>query len=121
MLLVASFQIPQPFGGLSVFENTFVAAAHGARLDTYDANKICVQILEKTGLISKANELASSLTLLERKRLELARALSANPKLLLLDEIAGGLTESEFKSLIKVTSSAVAVLANDTVVSSPPL
>ena len=96
-----SFQIPQPFGGLSVFENTFVAAAHGARLDTYDANKICVQILEKTGLISKANELASSLTLLERKRLELARALSANPKLLLLDEIAGGLTESECKSLIK--------------------
>lgn len=96
-----SFQIPQPFGGLSVFENTFVAATHGARLDTSKANEICIQTLEKTGLLSKANELANSLTLLERKRLELARALCAKPKVLLLDEIAGGLTESECKLLIK--------------------
>ncbi len=82
-----SFQIPQPFGGLSVFENTFVAAAHGAGLDS-----------------SKANQLANSLTLLERKRLELARALCAQPKILLLDEIAGGLTESECKSLIQTVN-----------------
>ena len=75
-----SFQIPQPFGGLSVFENTFVAAAHGARLETIKANEICIKILEQTGLLSKANHLANSLTLLERKRLELARALCAKPK-----------------------------------------
>jgi len=109
-----SFQIPQPFGGLSVFENTFVAATHGARLNVNDANNTCIQILEKTGLISKANELARSLTLLERKRLELARALSAKPKVLLLDEIAGGLTESECKSLIvtinEIKSSGVSII-----------
>lgn len=99
-----SFQIPQPFGGLSVFENTFVAATHGAGLDSSKANETCIQILEKTGLISKANQLANSLTLLERKRLELARALCAQPKILLLDEIAGGLTESECKSLIQTVN-----------------
>ena len=109
-----SFQIPQPFGGLSVFENTFVAAAHGARLQTTKANEICIQILEQTGLLSKANHLANSLTLLERKRLELARALCAKPKILLLDEIAGGLTESECQSLIntinKIKESGIAIV-----------
>ena len=109
-----SFQIPQPFGGLSVFENTFVAAAHGARLETIKANEICIQILEQTGLLSKANHLANSLTLLERKRLELARALCAKPKILLLDEIAGGLTESECQSLIntinKIKESGIAII-----------
>jgi branched-chain amino acid transport system ATP-binding protein len=99
--LCRSFQIPQPFGGLSVFENTFVAATQGAQLNTLKANSICIEILEQTGLISKANDLASSLTLLERKRLELARSLSAKPKVLLLDEIAGGLTENECLSLVK--------------------
>ena len=96
-----SFQIPQPFGGLSVFENTFVAASHGAGLSTAIANKTCIQILEQTGLLSKANQIANTLTLLERKRLELARALCAKPKILLLDEIAGGLTESECQLLIQ--------------------
>jgi len=96
-----SFQIPQPFGGLSVFENAFVAAAHGARLDTKKANELCIEILEQTGLLSKANQIANTLTLLERKRLELARALCTNPKILLLDEIAGGLTESECQLLIQ--------------------
>ena len=96
-----SFQIPQPFGGLSVFENTFVAATHGARLDTKKANELCIEILEQTGLLTKANQIANTLTLLERKRLELARALCAKPNILLLDEIAGGLTETECQSLIK--------------------
>ena len=95
-----SFQIPQPFGGLTVFENTFIAATHGARIKGEIANEVCINNLEQTGLISKANHLAGTLTLLERKRLELARALSAKPKVLLLDEIAGGLTDFECQSLI---------------------
>jgi branched-chain amino acid transport system ATP-binding protein len=60
-----------------------------------------MEVLSLTGLADKANRLAGSLTLLERKRLELARALSTDPKVLLLDEIAGGLTEAECQSLVE--------------------
>ena len=60
----------------------------------------CAEILEKTGLLTQANLPAGKLSLLERKRLELSRALATRPKLLLLDEIAGGLTEAECQSLV---------------------
>jgi len=96
-----SFQIPQPFGAMSVFENVLVAATHGARESVVQANRLCLDILEQTELLAKANVMAGKLTLLERKRLELARALCAKPKLLLLDEIAGGLTEHECAALIE--------------------
>lgn len=98
--IARSFQIPQPFAGMSVFENVLVAATTGASLPTGEANRHCLQVLEQTGLIAKVNALAGSLTLLERKRLELARALCAKPKLILLDEIAGGLTEHECQELV---------------------
>lgn len=98
--IARSFQVPQPFGGMTVFENTLVAALQGAGLHGAEAEQLCLDVLEQTELLSKANDLAGSLTLLNRKRLELARALCAKPKLLLLDEIAGGLTESECVSLI---------------------
>jgi len=98
--IARSFQVPQPFSGMSVFENVMVAATQGARDSIPAANTHCLEVLEQTGMLQKANHLASSLTLLERKRLELARALCARPKLLLLDEIAGGLTEGECSELV---------------------
>ncbi len=98
--IARSFQIPQPFGGMTVFENALVGATQGARLAGADAEAHAIAVLEETSLSEKANLRAGSLTLLERKRLELARALAAHPKLLLLDEIAGGLTEAECTGLI---------------------
>ena len=85
-----SFQIPRPFGGTTVFENLLVGAAFGAGLHDGARDAWCVEVLQLTGLLDRANVLAGSLGLLERKRLELARALGARPRLLLLDEIAGG-------------------------------
>lgn len=99
--IARSFQVPQPFGGMSVFENAMVAATQAAKLSENEAEALCLDVIAQTGLMKKANVLAGKLTLLERKRLELTRALCAKPKLLLLDEIAGGLTEAECKSLVE--------------------
>jgi len=96
-----SYQIPQPFGGMTVFENVLVGATFGGGRPERECHEPCLAVLEKTGLLGKANRLAGSLTLLERKRLELARALSIAPKVLLLDEIAGGLTEGECQELVE--------------------
>ena len=100
MGICRSFQIPQPFGGMTVFENALVGATQGAGLSGGSAEVHAIEVLEATGLLPKANIRAGALTLLERKRLEMARALSARPKLLLLDEIAGGLTDAECGELI---------------------
>ncbi len=97
-----SFQIPQPFGGMSVFENLVVAAAFGGQTRERDAYGRCMDILAQCGLADKANRLAGSLTLLDRKRLELARALATAPRVLLLDEVAGGLTEPECRVLVEL-------------------
>ncbi len=98
--IARSFQIPQPFGGMTVFENALVGATQGAGLSGHEAEAHALSVLDETGLLPKANVRAGTLTLLERKRMELTRALAAKPKLLLLDEIAGGLTEAECQSLI---------------------
>jgi branched-chain amino acid transport system ATP-binding protein len=111
MGIARSFQIPQPFGGMTVFENLVVAAAFGGRTqislrrlrtsnrerDTYGR---CMDLLYQCGLADKANRYAGTLTLLDRKRLELARALATSPRVLLLDEVAGGLTEHECVALV---------------------
>jgi branched-chain amino acid transport system ATP-binding protein len=96
-----SFQIPLPFTYLTVFENLSVAALFGARVSEAEAIQLCGEILALTGLESKANALAGSLPLLDRKRLELARALATRPRILLLDEIAGGLTDAECHLLVE--------------------
>jgi branched-chain amino acid transport system ATP-binding protein len=95
-----SYQIPRPFGAMTVFENLVAAASFGTGRREHDTYPEVVEILEKTALATKANRLAGSLTLLDRKRLELARALATRPKVLLLDEIAGGLTEHEAHTLL---------------------
>lgn len=96
-----SYQIPQPFAAMTVFENLVAAASFGADRPERATYERAVEILDETGLLSKANRPAGSLTLLDRKRLELARALATGPKLLLLDEIAGGLTEHEAHELVE--------------------
>ena len=96
-----SYQIPHPFGGMTVFENLLVGAAFGKNQSEVQSYDECARILDLTGLLEKSNVLAGQLTLLERKRLELARALATSPKALLLDEIAGGLTEPEIQELIQ--------------------
>ncbi len=93
-----SFQVPHPFNGMTVFENILVGAAFGRAAE--DPETHALKVMELTGMNAKANQLAGSITLLERKRLELARALATEPELLLLDEIAGGLTERECQSLL---------------------
>lgn len=98
--IARSFQIPHPFGGMSVFENLLAGAVFGGNETTRKVQRRCLEILEETGLLEKSNVRAGSLMLLDRKRLELARALATNPKVLLLDEIAGGLTEPECRLLV---------------------
>ena len=100
-----SFQIPLPFEHLSVFENLSVAALFGGGMSQAEAVQVCGETLALTGLEAKANLRAGSLSLLDRKRLELARALATRPRILLLDEIAGGLTDAECHILIETIRS----------------
>jgi branched-chain amino acid transport system ATP-binding protein len=100
-----SFQIPLPFEHLSVFENLSVAALFGGGMSQAEAVQVCGETLALTGLEAKANQRAGSLSLLDRKLLELARALATRPRILLLDEIAGGLTDAECHILIETIRS----------------
>jgi branched-chain amino acid transport system ATP-binding protein len=99
--IARTFQIPRPFAGLTAFENVLVGAVYGRGESDGNVQQACVEALERAQLLRKANALAGQLTLLERKQLELARALATKPRVLLLDEIGGGLTEVEVLDLTR--------------------
>lgn len=94
-------QVPRPFVGMTVFENALVAAMSARRIGRQQAITQALDSLDTTGLAHRSNDKAQTLGLLDRKRLELARALATRPDILLLDEIAGGLTEAETDQLVE--------------------
>ena len=95
-------QIPQPFLGMTVFENIFVGASNRNDFERGKAYAACVEAIEICGMEAVANRRVESLGLLDRKRLELARALATKPNILLLDEIGGGLTDAEADELVDI-------------------
>lgn len=95
-----TYQIPKPFTHMSVFENVLTAALHGGRMPLPRAKKEAEAVLARLGLDRRAQIPAGQLGLLDMKQLELAKALALRPQFLLLDEIAGGLTEAECDVLL---------------------
>ncbi len=98
--IARTHQIPRPFTGMTVFENVLVGALLGAAHRRTTAYERAVDVLETCDLVGVANRRAADLGLLDRKRLELARALATDPKVVFLDEIGGGLTDSEAIELV---------------------
>jgi branched-chain amino acid transport system ATP-binding protein len=97
-----TYQIPRPFAGMTVFENALVAAQQAGVGRVDDARSSALEAIDRTGLSAYVNDSAGSLRLLDRKRLEVARVIAANPSLVLLDEVAGGLTEAEVHELLDI-------------------
>jgi branched-chain amino acid transport system ATP-binding protein len=97
-----AFQVPQPFARLTVYENVLAAATFGAGLSSRAAAASAWHALERCGLAQRADALAGRLPLLDRKRLELAKGIASGPRLLLLDEVAGGLTEPEVHAMVEL-------------------
>jgi branched-chain amino acid transport system ATP-binding protein len=97
-----TYQIPCPFDQMTVFENLLVGAMHGGRLSERRAKEEVYDILELVGMSAMKNQISGELSLLNRKRLEVGRALATQPGLILLDEVAGGLTEGEVRQILEI-------------------
>jgi|TARA_R110002124_G_scaffold287360_1_gene473785 branched-chain amino acid transport system ATP-binding protein len=100
--MVRTHQVPKPFGGLSTFENVFIGASFGGDSKDGAAYDRSVAALDLCGMLPLANRRAETLGLLDRKRLEVARAIATDPKMLLLDEVGGGLTDAEADELVDI-------------------
>ncbi|CAN7548159.1 ABC transporter ATP-binding protein [Rhizobium leguminosarum] len=97
-----TFQVPQSFGDMSIYENLLVAARFGGGLGAQEADILVLDLIDRCGFAGRSDTLAGALPLLDRKRLELARALATRPSVVLLDEIAGGLTDDEASSVAEL-------------------
>ena len=102
MGIARTYQVPRPFENMTVFENLLVAAFRGGQVPRQSGFALAANLLEETGLSQDANRPAGRLGLLQRKRLELARGLATQPRVLLLDEVAGGLTDPEVAQLVAI-------------------
>ena len=100
--MARTYQVPRPFGHMTVFDNLKVAAMFGGGMADSEAIDRVNRVLALTGLKRDAEQLAGRLPLLTRKRLELARALAMRPRLLLIDEVAAGLTDQEVEEFIRL-------------------
>ncbi len=103
--IARTHQVPRPFAGMTVFENVFVGATAGGGRSGSAAYDVSLEVLDRCALTRLANRRAEDLGLLQRKRLELARALAVGPAVLLLDEIGGGLTDAESAALVETIAS----------------
>jgi branched-chain amino acid transport system ATP-binding protein len=99
-----TYQIPRPFSGLTVFEHALLAVQQTRRVTRDEANELAVRAVERCGLAKLVNVLGGDLRLLDRKRLEMARAVALDPKVILLDEVAGGLNDFEVNELIEIVN-----------------
>jgi branched-chain amino acid transport system ATP-binding protein len=97
-----TFQVPKPFSDITVFDNVLTAAVHGAGLTMREGRAEAEQAIDVAGLSHRMGLKAGELSLLDLKRLELAKAIACRPRLLLLDEIAGGLTDRECEALLDI-------------------
>lgn len=100
--IARTYQIPQPFINLTALQNIVVAAEYGRGLGKKAAESEALKILGRVGLLEKRDMFARDLSAITLKRLELARALASRPSLLLLDEVAAGLTEEEIPQMIDI-------------------
>jgi branched-chain amino acid transport system ATP-binding protein len=99
-----TYQIPRPFSGLTVFEHALLAVQQTRHVSKSEANELAVAAVERCGLANLMNVLGGDLRLLDRKRLEMARAVALNPAIILLDEVAGGLSGLEVNALIDIVN-----------------